>query len=352
MQLLDTRMSITDRKCLLAVLFTFFLATAAHARITDLRPAGPLATRAQNPLYLQLLALPMESPQTLNRDQFETTLSTTFSNLFEFDQSGNTQTNLDMELWRTALTLGYGISDELDVKIEIPFISNSGGFLDGFVQWYHSALGVPNAGRDTVANGLFTYQVAQGGVTLINYTAAPFGLSDITLRCKYLLSDKISLPFKLAVAPYVKLPTGLKGKGLGSGHVDAGLSVLAQKSLKRFHLTTQFGAIVLGNVNNLGAITQRYFLTFGQGLELQIVDGLSALVQLTGNTTAFKNVDTTDLSYPVVDLNVGFAGNVVNKGKKYGPIDEFFYQASFGEDIIASGPSVDFSVLLLTGIRY
>lgn len=333
-----------------AALFALFFAAPAHARITDPRPTGPLLTRTQNPLYLQLLAMPMESPQTLNDNQHEATLATTFSNLFEFDQSGTTQTNLDMELWRTALTFSYGISDELDVKIEIPFISNTGGFLDGFVQWYHSTLGVPNAGRDLVANGQFSYQVVQNGVTLINYAQSPFGLSDITLRGKYLLSDKISLPFKLAITPYIKLPTGLASKGLSSGHVDAGISVLAQKNLKRFCFTTQLGATVLGSVNNLSAVTKRTFFTFGQSFEFQITNYLSALVQLSGNTTAFKNIDSTDLSDPVIDLNVGIAGNIVRE--KPGLIDEFFYQASFGEDIISSGPSVDFSVLFLTGIRY
>ncbi len=335
----------------LGLVSLLLLSTPAHARILNQQPYGPLPTRVQNPLYLQFLATPLEAPKTLNRNQFETTLATTFSNLFEYDPTGTTTTNLDMEIWRTALQFSYGVTEELDVKIEVPFISNGGGFLDGFVQWYHGVFGFPNGGRNLVADNQFSYQVSQGGVSLINYGPTGFGLSDITVRTKYLLSDKIKLPFKLAILPYVKLPTGNENKGLGSGHVDAGLSLIGQKSIKRFHFTTQAGFVLLGPVTNLTAITRDYFFTFGQSIEFQIVDGFSTLVQLTGNTTAFKNVDTVTLSDPVITLDVGFAGSfLVKKGSVF--LDEFFYQATFSEDVTSRGPAVDFSTLFLVGVRY
>ena len=46
---------------------------------------GPLPTRSQNPLYLQLLALPMEATHTIPPGRVETALHTAFSNVFERD---------------------------------------------------------------------------------------------------------------------------------------------------------------------------------------------------------------------------------------------------------------------------
>lgn len=331
------------------LLILVFFQKPAYPKITDLRPSGPLKVRSQNPLYLQFLALPMESPQTLNRDQFETAIQTTFSNIFEFDQNGRTHINLDMELWRTALTFGYGLTDELDVKVELPFITSSSGFLDGFIQWYHNLFGLPNGGRELVADNQFAYTLSQDGTTLINYRQTAFGLSDIIVRFKYLLSDRGRLPFKLAIAPYVKLPTGQSSLGLGSGHADLGLSLLAEKRLKQFTLVTHLGGVLITDHDHLSALIRNGVLSFGQSLEFQILDGLSIVAQLTGNTTAFKSIDAQDLKEIVLDFSVGFAGTFPVTHVIF---DEFFYQWGFSEDILSSGPSVDFSILFLAGLRY
>ena len=331
------------------ILILLFLPSLSFASLTEYRPAGPLNARSQNPLYLQFLAMPIESPQTLNQHQFETKVSTTFSNAFEYDPFANTIVNLDMEIWRTAIAFAYGVTDEIDIQIEIPFITNGGGFLDSFIQWYHNLFGLPNGGRELVGNNEFHYDLIQGGNNLLGYTNTAFGFSDITLRFKYIFSERLRLPFFLAATGYVKLPTGQASKGLGSGQLDAGMSLFGEKSIKRFHFVTQVGVAVLGKSNALNPIQKRAFFSFGQSVEFQILDALSVIVQLTGNTSAFKNTNTTVLSDPVLDLNIGFAGAVP---LQHWFIDEFFYQWSFSEDIMSRGPSVDFSVLFLMGVRY
>lgn len=331
------------------ILVIIFITPLAEARIADLRSYGPLTTRSQNPLYLQFLALPMEAPTTLNRGQFETTVSTTFSNTFEFSPATNTTVNLDMETWRHAVSIGWGVTDAIDVKVEIPFVTGSGGFLDSFVQWYHGFVGVPNGGREFVANGLFTYSVSQGGTTLASHSSRGLAFSDMTLRGKIEISQYLKLPLKLAVAPYVKLPTGSTASGFSSGHLDAGLSVIAQLDFFRFHLFEQAGFVYVGGHDTLAGIMRPVFFTFGQGFEFQWADGFSTIVQLTGNTPLFKNTDAPELSEIILDLNVGFAGSFVLQDM---PFDELFYQASFSEDVMGSGPSTDFSALFLVGVRY
>jgi len=323
--------------------------TVSHAKIRDLRPSGPLKIRTQHPLYLQFLAMPMESPQTLNKDQFELQIQTTFSNIFEYSPFNTTFVNFDMEIWRTALTFGYGLTEQLDVRVEIPFLSNGGGFLDGFINWYHSVFNAPTGGRELVGNNQFSYRLTQGGTTLINHSPAIIGLSDIIIRFKYLLSDHWNLPFKVAIASYIKLPTGQTSKGFSSGHIEPGFSLFFEKSLKRFHFATQVGYVFLTGHANLDSIMSQGFFQFGQSLEFQLWNGLSIITQITGNTSAFKNVDATDLTEIVLDLNVGVAGSFPLKHSFF---DEFFYQWSFSEDILSSGPSVDFSILFLSGVRF
>jgi hypothetical protein len=71
-------------------------------------------------------------------------------------------------------------------------------------------------------------------------------------------------------------------------------------------------------------------------------------VQLTGNSSAFKQVQDTELAGTILDLSVGLAGTVVLRRNSKA---QFFYQAAFSEDVLGSGPSVDFAVLFLAGIR-
>lgn len=335
--------------CACVTLCLTLVCPPAFSKSIDLRPDGPLRTRTQHPIYLQFLSMPMESPQTLNRDQFETSIETSFSNIFEFDNLANTTINIDMELYRTALNFTYGLSDRMDIKIELPFLSTTGGFLDDFIEGYHDAFGFPDSGRDLVPRDVHNFTVVRNGRVLANYPASSFGLSDITVRLKYLISDHFDWPFKLALAPYLKLPTGQVTQGFSSEHFDFGLSLLFQKDLKRFHLTSHLGYVIIGGHNQLNPIIGHGFLSFGQSLRYQIINGLSVIAQLNGNTSAFKDVDTRDLKEIVLDLNVGLAGEFLLKNAVF---DEFFYQFSFSEDILSSGPSVDFSLLFMAGFRY
>jgi hypothetical protein len=322
----------------------------AVARIQDLRSSGPLSTRSQNPLYLQFLGMPIESAQTLNKHQMESSAETTFSNVFEKRVSGTTQVSFDMEIWRTALTYKYGATDNLDFKIELPFLTTGGGFLDSFIQGYHDAFGFPNGGRNRFPNGTFDFQLTQGGTTVFNYADTDFGLSDITLRAKYLIPKlPFKLPIKIALATYLKLPTGKLTEGASSGYPDLGETLLIETRLKRFHFVTQAGVAILTGHDKMASLLRNFYFQFGQSVEFQILDGLSAIAQVTGNTSAFKNVTAQELKSPVVDLNLGVAGTFPLHHKIF---DEFYYQFSFGEDVTAIGPSVDFSVLWLVGVRY
>lgn len=340
-----------QKRHLIPLLIVILLHTqTAWAGIVNLKSSGPLLTRTQHPLYLQFLAMPMESPKTLHRQQFETILTTTFSNLFEYDLDGQTQYNLDMEVWRTSLIFGYGLTDTLDVRIEVPMITNSGGFMDGTIQWYHNLFGFPNGGRDLVSNNQFSYSFTQNGNTLLNHSSTPLGLSDMSLRLKFLLSDYTQMPFQLSLVPYLKIPTGQSSKGLGSGHFDVGFSLFAKKDiLKRFYWFSQLGVIALGGQNHLDPILKNLSLAFGQSFEFQILDGLSVITQLTGNTSFFRDIDSSDLKKIVLDLNVGFAGSFPLNHSLF---HEFYYQWSFSEDVLSQGPSVDFSVLFLAGVKY
>jgi hypothetical protein len=326
------------------------LAMPAQGRIANPRAHGPLKTRVQNPLYLQFLALPIESAQPLGKTQMQTEVQTTFSNVFEYRTTGNTQLTFDMEIWRTALTYEYGITDNLDLKIELPFLSTMGGFLDEFIQSYHTTFGFPNGGRELEPNGQYRFLLINNGVTLFDAPSSPFGLSDMTLRAKFLLPESWHhLPIKIAVAPYIKLPTGKITNGFSSGYTDLGAALLVEADYRRFHFVTQAGMVIVSGHEKIDSILRNAFFQFGQSVEFQITNGLSAIAQLTGNTSAFTNVSASELTNIALDLNLGVAGSLPLNQRV---LNEIYYQFSFSEDAMGHGPSVDFSLLFMAGVRY
>ena len=57
---------------------------------------------------------------------------------------------LDGESLNTELTIDYGIGNDAELSLVIPYLKHSGGNLDGFIENWHSFFGLPNGGRSLV----------------------------------------------------------------------------------------------------------------------------------------------------------------------------------------------------------
>jgi len=334
--------------CFLFCLCTF--AAQARGDWQETRPFGPLPMRSQNPLYLQLLSMPLESAKAVQAQSFESTLQITYSNIFEYYPIGPDFVFYDMELWRTAFNWKYGISERLDVGVEIPVVSQVGGFLDGFIQGYHDTFGFPNGGRQREPQNQYRFFLSRNGQTLIDYNRQSLGLADVVLRCKYQLTDfHKPQAFKASVALYAKLPTGEVDAGLSSGFADFGVSVFGQKSFGRWHLNSQLGLVQLGGHKFLDEHLRFGFVQFAQSVEWQAFKSLSFLTEVSGNSSAFKGFSANPMTDMVMDLTLGVAGAKPLHSKI---ADELFYSVGFSEDVLSRGPSVDFSLQWQLGLRY
>ena len=213
------------RVFVLAVFFFAFFSFSPLILAKDYSGFGPFELRVQNPLYLQSLSLKPRRAKTLDVGVLELRADYAHSNLFENEQQGNNIVNLDMELIRTSLHAHYAWFENFELGIEIPFYHFGGGFLDSFIDSYHTSFGFPRGGRNLVANDTFAYQVQKNGRLLIDTSSESFGLGDITLHSKHQVLDQSSKPINLAWFFDLKLPTGDRGEGLGSGNLGFGLGL-------------------------------------------------------------------------------------------------------------------------------
>lgn len=298
---------------------------------------GPIGTISQNPLYLLFLQVTPESATTLSHGQLRLTSRGTYSNLFEQGASAKTGValDLDMELFRPSFTLQWGFLPQWEMGIELPFLHFEGGFLDEFIQDYHDFFGFPNAGREFVPNGRFAYVVSQNGLPLYAVGTVPFRPSDIVLHVKrQFLTEEGAMP-ALAGTFYLKLPTGSKSHGTGSGMLDAGVNVSVQKSYKRLHGYANLGGAILGATNfGLQDFLNTYLWNWMAAVELTAWSHhLGIIAQLQGDGSLFDGTGIPDLDQGNLILTIGLAG-------QEGPWN---WKVAFAEDPSGTGPAVDFT---------
>jgi hypothetical protein len=337
----------------------FFLAavllccTDGKASIFDLsefHTYGALATRSQNPLYLLFFTETMQKGAvSLKRNQWSVSFDTTFSNVIEiYPQTQGAGVDLDLEVWRTSLKASYGLTDNVNIGIEIPFLTISGGSLDEFVQNFHHFFGFPNGQRDSTPNFRLGYEVTYNGQSIYKPTPALFGLGDIILWHKWQFLHESTYWPTLSVKTSLKVPTGRVDQATGSGHPDLGASFFIEKSWWRFHSYTLLGVTVNGGMRELDPILGRASFMFGEAIEFNIFENLSLVTQVTGNTSIFKNTTERALTYPVIDLNVGFIGEVPLDGY----LKKIWYEFAFSEDLLCFPPSTDFSIMFKVGFVF
>ncbi|MBX7149871.1 DUF3187 family protein [bacterium] len=339
-------------KKIISILLYMCLPFSAHAgffKLNGYNTYGPFESSTQNPLFLHFLQVPLDKVPTTAKKNVDVSLSTNFTNMFEQNLPPTGYgIDLDMELVRNAIKVKYGLTNKLELGAEIPFIGFFGGFLDSFIQNYHNAFGFPNAGRNTVPNGRFSYRVNKNGSSVYNVNKTLFGLGDIVLSSKLHLIDEGKRRFGIAFKGLLKLPTGSISHGTGSGYPDVGVSILAQKSYKRLTSYSQMGVVILGGHRELKEITRAGSLFFNQGFEINVTKHCSWVTQLDGQTSYYGYTGLKELSGMSLNLVNGLEGSWDLKHK----IKKINYRVSLSEDLIPSGPAVDFTVSSQIGLGF
>ena len=315
----------------------------------DYSSRGPLAFKNQNPLYLEFLNIEPTGASVLARNNFSFRVDNTYSNVFEIGASQTNDLLIDAEVLRTALHFNYGIYDDMELGLEIPFIRFDTGFLDGFLQKYHKSFGFPNGGRETVSNGSFTYRLIKNGTAIYRVNQEDFNLGDIILNFKHNFIKEEKIKPSVAWLFYFKFPTGDRGEGLGSGNPDFGFAAALEKNYKRFHGFLNLGYFVNGGQDPIQKYIYDVYFSYVIGGEFSISHPVSVVAQIYGGTPLLRGTGMQQLDDFPMDLQIGFKGEHPLKEKKN---IRLTWQTGFSEDINPNGPSIDFTVLGSVGIKF
>ncbi len=118
---------------------------------------GPLTVRSQSAFQSLRLGILPRTPSTLGRGQHQLRVSATWANTwandddsFVPDQGRYGDYLLDFESLDGSLAYAYGVSDTVEIGVELEQRWRFGGAMDGFIQGFHDLFGIDQSGRDLV----------------------------------------------------------------------------------------------------------------------------------------------------------------------------------------------------------
>jgi hypothetical protein len=283
------------------------LCTPAAAHPSDI---VPFQTHNQSPV-VQIYGLPaISDSRILAAGSKELTLVIDIANNYVDDSARNEHITLDGETYRLNLVGRFGIGNRLELGFEIPYVFQSGGVLDGFIENYHSTFGFPQGGRDQAPNGRLLFNYQRNGANLFRIDQNNSGLGDLRLTAGVqLCKDEAESPRALALRASLKLPTGDSDELHGSGSTDLALWLTGSQGWKTASGIWEIfgGGGILGMTQgNVLPDQQQNAVVFGSlGAGWHPLAWLTLKVQFDGHTAFYKDSDLVELSSGSVQIVMG-----------------------------------------------
>ncbi len=206
----------------------FLIPVKAHAGPALSSEARPLYSFNQSPL-IQIYGLPsIGLGQVLPQGESDFALHLQIANNFAGDKNSTESVNLDGESHRLTLAWSQGLAGGMDWGFELPYLTQSGGFLDSFIDNWHRTFNLPQGGRTDVSRNQIDYRYTRDGVNLIDLNHPVSGWGDARLLAgKQIQPGAVFGIHSMALRASLKLPTGNSNELRGSGSTDLALWVSA-----------------------------------------------------------------------------------------------------------------------------
>jgi hypothetical protein len=251
---------------------------------------------------------------------------------------GNTPNSvlLDAELGRLTFTGTFRVTPSVFLLLQAGVQGSYRGFMDKFLDWYHSLLGIKYEARDLRPTNKFGYYFKSGQRTQ-SYRPVDLTLQDTRLGVGWAISDQLQLLGTLV------LPTAWVD-GYAAKTVQFGAILTWQRPL--FWPWLQFqGTLGLGATPRTGGLLEPYqnvlFLSASVGLKPRLSEHNYLYVNFFFQTPLYRN--TGDESLDVVEGSLDF-------GWMYRTDSGWEFNIGMTEDPVAAGPAID--IIFRFGVRH
>jgi len=251
----------------------------------------------------------------------------------------NEATLLDGTTYIATLGLRYGIRDDLQVGIDLPWVWHAEGFLDGFISDFHDFFSLSNGDRDKLEDDQLDYLYYKDGEERLRLQDETDGLGDLRLQLAWQFKETEKSSF--ALQSQLKVPSGDADKLTGSEAWDIALSLSAQRDLlygdDQGAIWGGFGFTWLGSGEFIEEEVEDYAVSGWLGTGWRPINWLVLKLQLDGHTALYDS-ELTELGDPTAILTMG--GTL-------GLNDKTTLDIGIGEDLaVYTSPDVTFHLRL------
>lgn len=296
----------------------------------------PFQIRNENP-FIRIFGLPTPGEAwTIPGGRLESGLVLDLGNNYSDSSCNGDRLIIDSEVYELTFSTRYGITDKMEIGIEIPSVYSAGGFLDHFIVDFHETFGFGAGSRDEVPKNKFLYSFSRNGKELFRADNSNYGLGDIRLTAGYNLYASYNKA--LSVRASLKVPTGSSSDLRGSGSTDLALWLIAQHDFDtRFGIWSAFGSGGAMGMTNGQVLPdmQKNFAFFGQvGGGWKPLSWLTLKMQVEAYSPLYSGCEINDLSSYTARLTTGLC---------FGLPSDFKLDVGMSQDIFwSSQPGVAF----------
>jgi hypothetical protein len=279
-----------------------------------IKPGGPIPIRNQMPLYLFYLQMAPDKASVIDKNEIAINADYTVSNVTVSAFTPATSLydiQIDMEVSRITVDLRYGLYDNLEVGLEIPYIGLSSGYMDQFVEDFEDGISARTPrSRQRQGSYEFDYTFIYNNEYLINERTSKKGIGDMVFNAKYLLVKEAWYWIwpNISVRSAIKFPTADKSDLIGSGEFDYGFGVLIDKSFfDRLFVYLGGNVVMIKRPSVFSTLSMNEEIYSGMiAVEYFFTKRFSVIAESVGNSTPYPHSDTNPLDNDAYDWALGF----------------------------------------------
>ncbi len=256
----------------------FFILTLITSLSVQAEHPSPFNTRDQSPFSL-IFGLPLASSASLlPKQQSRWISSLNISNTVNAQSKNQGANNseklfIDIETWNINLLYDYGLKENWMLRVQLPYVVNSGGFLDSAIDAYHQATGLPEGVRPFVPQDQIDLNYQLNNQRLIELNDKQNALGDISIALAWQASK--STDGALSYWLSLKLPTGDANKLSGSGATDIAAWASSNFRLSKTRWLYGQGGLLYMSTGDVLTDIQNNWAAFGNaGIKFQPWDSL------------------------------------------------------------------------------
>ncbi|MDZ7642990.1 MAG: DUF3187 family protein [Woeseiaceae bacterium] len=222
------------------------------------------------------------------------------------DESDTEVLLFDGESTRIGAALAVGVTERLELGIELPYLLHESGSLDSFIDDWHDWFGLPDGIRAQVPNDELRLQYRDNGIQRLDVRDNRRAPGDLRLTAGWQLARDRTRATALLLA--VKLPTGDSDALTGSGGTDLSLGIAGdRRSLfgrARWQGFYRANATLIGTPDRLADRARDVVVQLAGGLGFVVNDRLTLLAQARVRSAPYDSAMRI-LGEPSVLLTVG-----------------------------------------------